>query len=152
LEVRDRRKQPLRDEKIVVGLNGLAIAALARSGTVFGQPAWVSAAKRAGEHLWNRTFDEKTGGLRRYLYRGEARSEGVLEDYALLALGYWALAEERGEAIWSTRARLLAEAAVNGFTKPDGRVVTTREDTTLIVPAVDLQDHDTPSGTSAAYQ
>jgi uncharacterized protein YyaL (SSP411 family) len=27
LEVRDRRKQPLRDDKIVVGLNGLAIAA-----------------------------------------------------------------------------------------------------------------------------
>ena len=63
-----------------------------------------------------------------------------------------ALAEASGEAIWSTRARLLAEAAVKGFTKPDGRVVTTREDTTLIVPAVDLQDHDTPSGTSAAYQ
>jgi uncharacterized protein YyaL (SSP411 family) len=104
LEVRDRRKQPLRDDKIVVGLNGLAIGALARSGAVFGQPASVSAAERAGELLWNRAFDAKTGNLRRYLYRDEARGDGFLEDYALLALGYLALGEASGEAVWSTRA------------------------------------------------
>jgi uncharacterized protein YyaL (SSP411 family) len=151
LEVRDRRKQPLRDDKIVVAVNGLAIGALARSGAVFGQPAWVSAAERAGELLWNRAFDAKTGNLRRYLYRDEARGDGFLEDYALLALGYLTLGEASGEAVWSTRASVFAEAIVNGFIKPDGRVVTTRADATSIVPAVDLQDHDTPSGTSAAY-
>src|SRR5262249_46056683 len=75
LKVRDRRKQPLRDEKMVVALNGLAIAALARSGAVFGQSAWVVAGKRAGEYLWSSAFDAKTGRLRRYLYRGEARGE-----------------------------------------------------------------------------
>jgi len=34
LEVRDRRKQPLRDEKIVVALNGLTIAARARGSSI----------------------------------------------------------------------------------------------------------------------
>src|SRR5262249_38718187 len=150
LEVRGGRKQPVRDEKIVVALNGLVIAALARSGAVFGQRAWVSAAKRAGDLLWNRAFHE-TGRLRRYLYQDQARGDGYLEDYALLALGYLALAEASGEPLWLARARQLAEAIVIGFMKPDGRVVTTRANATLIVPAVDLQDHDTPSGTSAAY-
>jgi hypothetical protein len=151
LAVRDGRKQPLRDDKIVVALNGLAIAALAHSGVVFGQAPWVSAAKRAGEFLWDRAFYEKSSRLRRYVYRGEARGDGFLEDYALLALGYLALAEASGEPIWSRRAELLADAIVAGFFKPDGRVITTRADATLIVPAVDLHDHDTPSGTSAAY-
>jgi len=151
LEVRRWRKQPSRDEKIVVALNGLVIAALARSGAVFGQRVWVSAAKRAGELLWNRAFDE-TGRLRRYLYQDQARGDGYLEDYALLALGYLALAEASGEPLWSARARQLAEAIVMGFIEPDGRVVTTRANATLIAPAVDLQDHDTPSGTSAAYE
>jgi uncharacterized protein len=151
LEARDRRKQPLRDEKIVVALNGLAIAALARAGAVLGEPAWVSSAKRAAEFLFSRAFDEKTGRLRRHLYRGEARGEGFLDDYALLALGFLALTDASGEAIWSTRAGVLADAIVKRFVKADGAVITTAPDTTLIVPAVDLQDHDTPSGTSSAY-
>jgi uncharacterized protein YyaL (SSP411 family) len=34
LEIRDRRPQPLRDDKIIVGINGLAIDALVRSSRV----------------------------------------------------------------------------------------------------------------------
>jgi uncharacterized protein YyaL (SSP411 family) len=151
LEVRDRRKQPLRDDKVVVALNGLAIIAFARAGTVFGEPGWVSSANRAGDHLWDRAFDEKTGTLRRYLYRGNAPSAGFLDDYALLALGYLALADASGEPVWSRRASVLADAMIKRFVRPDGSVVTASDDTTLLVPAVDLQDHDTPSGTSAAY-
>src|SRR5262249_51601543 len=128
LELRDRRRQPLRDDKIVVALNGLAIAALARSGVVFGQPAWVAAARRAGEFLWDRAFDEKASELRRYLYQSNPRGDGFLEDYALLALGYLTLAEATGDPTWSKRADLLAEAMVKGFIKPDGRVVTTKAD------------------------
>ena len=151
LEVRDRRRQPLRDEKIVVALNGLAVAALARAATVLGEPAWVSSAKRAGEFLWTHAFDAKTGRLRHHLYRGETRGEGYLDDYALLALAFVALADASGEPIWSARAGMLANAIVQRFIKEDGVVVTTARDATLIVPAIDLQDHDAPSGTSAAY-
>ncbi|MGC1180809.1 MAG: thioredoxin domain-containing protein, partial [Methyloceanibacter sp.] len=38
IEVRDRRPQPARDDKIVVALNGLAMAGLARAGTILGEP------------------------------------------------------------------------------------------------------------------
>jgi uncharacterized protein YyaL (SSP411 family) len=151
LEVRDRRKQPLRDEKIVIGLNGLAIATLARAGRVFDTTAWVSAAKSAAGFLWARAFDEAAGRLRHHLYRGEPRGEGFLDDYAQLALGFMALGEASEEPIWLTRASALADAMVKRFVRVDGFIVTNVGDATLIVPPVDLQDHDTPSGTSAAY-
>jgi uncharacterized protein YyaL (SSP411 family) len=151
LEVRDRRKQPLRDEKIVVALNGLAIAAFARAGRVFEKPAWVSSAKSAAEYLWARAFDETARRLHHHIYRGEPQGEGFLDDYAQLALGYMALSESSGEPIWLKRASALAGAMVERFARADGALVTTVADATLIVPAVDLQDHDAPSGTSAAY-
>jgi uncharacterized protein YyaL (SSP411 family) len=151
LEVRDRRKQPLRDEKIVVALNGLAIAAFARAGRVFDKPAWISSAKSAAEFLWARAFDERAGSLRHHIYRGEPRGNGFLDDYAQLALGFVALGDATGEPIWLTRACAVAGAIVERFARADLALVTTAADATLIVPAVDLQDHDAPSGTSAAY-
>ena len=151
LAIRDRRPQPARDEKIVVSLNGLAITGLVRAGTVFGEPQWIESAKRAGEYLWRRAFDEKTSELHRYVYRDEARGDGFLDDYALLGLGFVALHEATGEPKWLTRAETLASAIMARFVKEDGVVLTSTADSSLIVPAIDLQDHDTPSGTSSAY-
>ena len=149
--VRDRRQQPARDDKIVVSLNGLAIAALARAGTVFGEPQWIKSAKQAGEFVWQRAFDAKSGDLNRYVYDGEARGDGFLEDYALLGLGLVALGDATNEQIWSTRARALADAIIGRFVEENGVVLTAVADESSIVPAIDLNDHDTPSGTSAAY-
>ena len=152
LQVRDRRTQPLRDEKIIVALNGLAISGLARAGKSLGEPRWIAVAKQAGEHLWQHAFDEKSGTLRHHLYRGEARGDGFLDDYALLGLGYLTLGEVSGEPVWSARAATLADTVLSRFVRPDGLVVTSAAGTSLIVPAVDMQDSgDMPSATSAAY-
>ncbi len=151
LEVRDRRPQPARDDKIVVGLNGLAIAGLARAGAVLGVPHWIASAKQAAELLWQRAYDEESGQLHRYLYKNEAWGAGFLDDYALLGLGFVALGEATGEAAWTARAAALASAIVARFVNPDGVVVTSAHEQSLIAPTVDLQDSDTPSGTSAAY-
>jgi uncharacterized protein YyaL (SSP411 family) len=151
LEIRNRRQQPARDDKIVVSLNGLAIAGLARAGMVFGEPEWIDSAKKAGALLWHRAFDAKSGKLSRYLYEGETRGDGFLDDYALLGLGFIALRDATGEPVWGTRAEALASAIMERFVKEDGAVLTAAADPTLIAPAVDLNDHDTPSGTAAAY-
>jgi uncharacterized protein len=149
LEARNRRRQPARDDKIVVALDGLAISKLSRAETVTGEP--IEAAKRAGEVLWQQAFDEKSGMLHRYLYGGNPQGAGFLEDYALLGLGYLALNEATGEPLWLERANTLAEAMVQRFVKPDGAIATASLDANLIVPPIDLGDSDTPSGTSAAY-
>jgi uncharacterized protein YyaL (SSP411 family) len=151
LEARGGRPQPVRDDKIVVALNGLAIAGLARAGKALGEPHWIASARRAGEFLWQHAFDEKSGRLRHHLFQGEAAGEGFLDDYAMLGLGFIALGEATGEPIWQTRAQALASAIMARFIKADGLVVTSTADVNLILPAIDLDDHEMPAGTSAAY-
>jgi len=151
LEARGGRPQPVRDDKIVVALNGLAIAGLARAGKALGEPHWIASARRAGEFLWQHAFDEKSGRLRHHLFQGEAAGEGFLDDYAMLGLGFIALGEATGEPIWQTRAQALASAIMARFIKADGLVVTSTADVNLLLPAIDLDDHEMPAGTSAAY-
>ena len=151
LEVRDQRRQPLRDDKIVVALNGLAITGLTRAGKILGEPQWIASASRAGEFLWQHAFDERNGRLRHHIFRGEAAGEGFLDDYAMLGLAYLALAEATGDQVWVSRAQALASAILTRFIKPDGLVVTSVADASLVTPAIDLDDHDMPSGTSGAY-
>ena len=151
LEVRSHRAQPARDDKIVVGLNGLAISALARAGTVLGEPEWIASAKLAAEFLWQRAYDETSGQLHRYLYKDEAWGGGFLDDYALLGLGFVSLGEATGDTVWTVRAATLASPIMARFVSHDGAVTTSALEPDLSVPTVDLQDYDTPSGTSAAY-
>jgi uncharacterized protein YyaL (SSP411 family) len=151
LEVRDQRRQPARDDKIVASLNGLAIAGLSRAGKILGEPQWIASASRAGEFLWQHAFDEKSGRLRHHIFRGEAAGEGFLDDYAVLGLAYLALGGATGDPVWKTRAQALASVILTRFIKPDGLAVTSVADTNLVTPAIDLDDHDMPSGTSAAY-
>ena len=108
LEVRDQKRQPLRDDKIVVALNGLAITGLTRAGKILGEPQWIASASRAGEFLWQHAFDERNGRLRHHIFRGEAAGEGFLDDYAMLGLAYLALAETTGDQVWVSRAQALA--------------------------------------------
>jgi hypothetical protein len=151
LEARNKRPQPARDDKIVVALNGLAIAGLAHAGKILDEPQWIASAAQAGEFLWQRAFDAKSGRLRHHLFQGKAAGEGFLDDYALLGLGFIALAEATGEPVWQERAQALGSAIMARFVKPDGLVVTSTADATVLLPAIDLDDHETPSGTSAAY-
>jgi len=69
----------------------------------------------------------------------------------MLGLAYLALGEATSEPVWASRAQALASAILTRFIKPDGLVVTSVGDASLVTPAIDLDDHDTPSGTSAAY-
>ncbi|MFA9387573.1 MAG: DUF255 domain-containing protein [Methyloceanibacter sp.] len=151
LEIRNQRPQSARDDKNVVSLNGLAIEALARAGKVFDNPEWIDAAKRAGTFLWAHAYDEKSRSLSRYVFKDKAYGNGFLDDYALLGLGFIELSEATGDPVWRTRAEALAANIATRFVKANGAVSTTTDDETLIIPAVDAQDHDTPSGTSAAY-
>jgi uncharacterized protein YyaL (SSP411 family) len=119
LAVRDRRPQPARDDKIVVSLNGLAIASLARAGKNPWRAAMDRVRKPRGEFLWQHAFDEKSGRLRHHIFRGEAAGEGFLDDYAMLGLAYLASARRPRPSL-ASRAQVLASAIMTRFVKPDG--------------------------------
>ncbi|MFZ5558522.1 MAG: thioredoxin domain-containing protein [Pseudomonadota bacterium] len=150
LAARDRRPQPARDDKLIVSLNALAIAALAEAGTELGEPAWVSAAVRAAERIWRDAWDDARGELRHEIFRGRAQRPGYLDDYALLGDAYLTLAQATSDARWRERAARLADAMLAAFARPDGGLNVTRAGNALPVAPEDQGDNAQPSGSSAA--
>src|SRR6202035_5864127 len=93
LAARGERVRPGRDDKVVAAWNGLAIAALAETGLLLGEPAFVSAAQRAAELMARPSRDGVASG-----------SAGVLDDYACVAEGLLALSGVTGEGRWVSLA------------------------------------------------
>ncbi|MBM3390843.1 MAG: DUF255 domain-containing protein [Betaproteobacteria bacterium] len=152
LEIRRARPQPARDEKQVLALNGLAIAALAQSAGPLAAPAQLEAARRAGERLWTIAWNAGEGRLAHELYRGRPQGDGLLEDYAHLARGFLALHEAGAGAQWRDRAGLLMSATLKRLQRPDGRLAASNESARLPIPLDDVEDYVYPSGTSAAIE
>jgi uncharacterized protein YyaL (SSP411 family) len=153
LAARAERPQPARDDKVVAGWNGLAVAALARAGTRLREPAWVEAAVVAGELLAEVHVDG-SGRLRRVSRDGVAGTPaGVLEDYAEVVDGFLALLQATGDAVWYERAATLLEVVLTRFADEAGDLHDTADDATdvrLGRRPSDPTDNATPSGRSAA--
>ncbi|MCA4133552.1 thioredoxin domain-containing protein [Arthrobacter sp. M4] len=158
LAFRNGRVQPDRDDKVVAGWNGLAVAALAEAGAILGDPRLVTAAVDAAEYLakvhWN---PGKTGHgwLARVSHEGEARGiGGLLEDYAFAAEGFLALYAVTGEERWYSLATDIADAAIAAFA-PGGRLADTTGESAHVLNAqgqftgLDPFDGPTPSGAAA---
>ena len=102
---RSGRPQPARDDKVVAGWNGLAVAALAEAGAVLEQPRLVAAAERIAAYLervhWRPGAGGEPGTLRRVSHDGVARGiGGLLEDYAFCVEGLIALYAVTGRTRW----------------------------------------------------
>jgi len=149
LTARNRRPQPARDEKIVVGLNGLTIEALAESSKILNQPEYVSWARRAAERIWSLAWDPRTGTLQHEIFEGHAQTPGYLDDYALLGDGFIAMYEVIREPIWEQRAMTLADSMLSRFGRENGAFVSSQKNN-LLMPVEDTGDDVYPSGTSAA--
>lgn len=150
MAAREKRRQPARDEKMVLSLNGLAVAALAESGQALGKPEFVNWAKMAAERMWSRAYDQRTGALKHEIFRGQAQTDGFLQDYASLGSSFMTLFDVTGEKIWQTRAAELANNMLDRFGRPDGSFSTTLNEKDLLIPVADEGDLEMPSGTSMA--
>jgi uncharacterized protein YyaL (SSP411 family) len=150
LVAREQRAQPVRDEKIVISLNGLTIAALAESSPVLHDPQLLNWAQKAAERIWALSYDQRTGLLKHEIYRGRVQTSGFLQDYASLGAAFMSLADVTGEGIWRDRARLLANSILDRFVRADGAFSTTSEEKDLLIPIADDGDAEAPSGTSMA--
>ncbi len=96
---RAARVMPARDDKVVASWNGMLLAALAEAAMVLEEPAWLDRAVELGQYLrrvhWNGEV------LRRVSHDGQARGiDGLLEDYASCADGYFALYAATGDGQW----------------------------------------------------
>ncbi len=151
LEARRARVRPALDDQILTDWNGLAVAALARAGRVFGEPAWVAAAEEAARFLL--THLRRPDGTLLHRYReGEAAVEGFLDDHAFLAWGLLELYGATFQAAWLEAALELAERLLERFQDPaGGPLFRSAAAGRLPVRPRELRDGAYPSGNSVSF-
>ena len=141
------RPKPLRDDKILAGWNGLAIAAFAEASFAFNEPAYADAARRAAGFL----LTEMRGGgrLARSWFDGETSGEAYLDDYAAVIGGLISLYESTGEVEWLREAIGLDRVLDERFAHPGGGYYLTADDhEKLLVRPQPAYDGAEPSGNS----
>jgi uncharacterized protein YyaL (SSP411 family) len=108
---------PALDTKVLAGLNGLAIGALADAGLRFARPDWIEAASVAADAVCRVHLERTPDGARLRRASREGRSSdavATLEDYGGLAGGLVRLALATGDASRATLARELVDACSEG--------------------------------------
>ncbi|MHA7196991.1 thioredoxin domain-containing protein [Arthrobacter alkaliphilus] len=159
---RSARPRPARDDKVVAGWNGLAIAALAEAGAILDRPELIAAAESAAAYLeqvhWRPVSSSGAAAgrvLTRVSHDGVARGiSGLLEDYAFCAEGLLALYAVTGERRWYGFAEQLIGAACTRFVV-DGRLSDSVGESAQVFNAqgqhagLDPFDNATPSGAAA---
>ena len=151
LAARGTRVQPTRDEKMLVGLNGLAIDGLAVSAHWLGKRDDIEAARRTAAQIWDLAWDAKTRRLSHQIYNGQARGAAFLDDYALFGRALLSVYQATHEKVWLQRARALADALLRDFDpKADGVLQYAAVSDALIFAPLEQGDEAYPSGLSAA--
>ncbi len=114
LEVREKRKQPGTDDKVLVAWNGMMIAGMALAGKALDESRYWGAAAKAAQAILSRMRAEN-GGLFRTARQGQAKIPAFLDDYALLAHGLVELHRATGEPRWLTAAQEIMAGAEQRF-------------------------------------
>jgi uncharacterized protein YyaL (SSP411 family) len=149
---RSRRVHPDRDEKVVTAWNGMMIAALAETAGILQEPRYRSAALRAAEFLWKKSFRDD-GTLWRIYLDGRASVPALQDDYAWLADGFIHLYDLTGDSRWLERAKLLSTTMTRVFRdeKAGGYFMNSgAEGITTMARPKDSIDGAVPSGNAVA--
>ncbi|MEE2664142.1 MAG: thioredoxin domain-containing protein [Myxococcota bacterium] len=106
---RERRPPPLRDDKVVVAWNALAISAFARAGFALADEALVERASRAARFVLGSMRASPSGSstesrLQRVHIDGRASVDAFLGDHVLLADALIDLYEADGNPLWLREA------------------------------------------------
>ncbi len=139
-----------RDDKVLTTWNALMIAALCEASHTLDRRDYLSAARRAEEFLSSRLYRGDAPLIR---YRdGDARGDGVLSDYANLALARLALFEATGERAYLDGAERLANALRERFADRErgGFFLYSDKSERLVTRPKDVWDNAMPSGNSCA--
>jgi uncharacterized protein YyaL (SSP411 family) len=150
LAAREKRSRPFLDEKIITGANGLTIGALADASACLREPALLSAAEKAWEHV-ERTL-VRDGRVQRMLSAGIVKGPGLLDDHAYLCAGLLDLYEVGGDERKAFAARAIADQIIIRFWDPENRTfyLTPNDGEKLLVRSQDSWDRSVPSGASMA--
>ena len=151
LAVRDKREQPLRDDKVLTAWNGMAISALAELYQVGGDEKYLQAARAAASFVQKHLM--RDGLLARRYRGGETIGIGYLEDYAFFTQALLDLYEAGFDASHLKEAIRLGRATVELFwdQSAGGCFITSPRHEELIVRSKEYYDGAVPSGNSVVF-
>ncbi|MGI9017355.1 MAG: thioredoxin domain-containing protein [Euzebya sp.] len=155
-ERRDLRVAPGLDDKVLTSWNGLAIAALAEAGAVFGDVDLIAAAQSCATFV--RDHMTVDGTLFHTWSPDHPPSvPALLEDLAMLARGLLVLYEADSDPAWVQWAVRLAQHVEAEFADADGAyyatsAAATQDGPELLLRPLDLWDNAQPSGASVMVE
>ena len=150
-EARAPRVRPGLDDKVLCSWNGLMLGALADAGRVLRRDDYLETARETARFMRRVFYGD--GRLTHTYKAGQAKVEGMLEDYSYFALGLVSLYHATLESEWLLLALTMTETIVDEFHDAQaGGFFSTVAGADLIVRPKDLFDAATPSGNGAAAQ
>tara|TARA_Y100000590_G_scaffold142218_2_gene163162 strand:- start:13777 stop:15807 length:2031 start_codon:yes stop_codon:yes gene_type:complete len=150
LNVRNKRTQPGKDDKVITSWNGLMISAFVKGYRVTNNISYLNTARNASDFFL--TEFETNNILYRTFKNGVPKLNAYLEDYAYLANGVLDLFEITGEKKYLTFASNLSDYMVKHFWDDSSSSFFFTSDTheKLIIRPKSNYDLSMPSGNSVA--
>ncbi|MCH9609513.1 MAG: hypothetical protein S4CHLAM45_14290 [Chlamydiales bacterium] len=143
--VREKRNRPLKDDKILTAWNGLAIHAFVEGGRALLNPTYLEVAEKAARFIRKNLWEE--GTLKRRWRDGEAKHEGILDDYAFMIHGLLSLFEADCGVNWLEFALELSQVLDTDFLSDQGAYyLTNGKDPNLLLRRCEFYDGAEPSG------
>lgn len=117
LKVRQQRKPPALDKKIIMSWNSMAITALSESALYFDDERYLNAATKAANFIWDKLLVNKQ--FYRIYLDGSASQVAILEDYAGYLQATLKLYDVTRNKLWLNRAIIIADAMILIFWDAD---------------------------------
>ncbi len=151
-EAREERVRPGLDDKVLAAWNGLMLRSFALAARVLNHDDYRRIAEKNAAFLMEKLG--AGGRLRRSYKDGQAKLNGYLEDYAMVADGLVALYEGTFDARWLREAEALADAINELFWDEERKAFydTPTDHERLVTRPRDVYDNATPSGNSVATE
>ncbi|MDX2506515.1 MAG: thioredoxin domain-containing protein [Gammaproteobacteria bacterium] len=160
LQTRNQRVKPQRDEKIIMGWNGLMISALAEGSRALSNPEYLQSAIKAADFIWNNMRIKKTDPTKeqawyRVHFKTINSKPAQLEDYAYYLQALITLYDVTQKELWLERSEKLFKSMKNLLwdTKEGGFFQSPLdENAPLPIRAKSAFDKTLPSGNAVAAQ
>ena len=150
-EIREKRINPHKDDKILTDWNGLMIAALAKSSGILKNPEYIEAAKQAVSFILEKL--RKSDGRLLHRYReGVSEIEGYLTDYTFFIWGLIELYEATFDIFYLKTALELHKLQLDLFWDNNigGFYFNANDGEELLFRQKEIYDDAIPSGNSVA--
>jgi uncharacterized protein len=150
-EARAKRIRPGLDDKILTSWNSLMLTAFADAGRVLNRQEYIDVAVNNANFIRKNLYADRR--LKHTYKNGEARIQGLLEDYAYFGLALVSLYRATFDSQWLLLALELTDTITKHFADANGGFFSTADDAeALIIRPKNFFDSPMPSENAATAE